>query len=77
MGEALAGTPMALMPRPPGIITVRIVPESGLVAPAGYNGAIFELFRDGNVPTLQTEDSSSEFTAGPIDDFGGEDENIF
>ena len=36
MADALAGTPKALIPRPSGIITARIIPESGLIAPSGY-----------------------------------------
>jgi penicillin-binding protein 1A len=50
MAEALAGTADATIPRPPGIVTVRIDPESGLVAPAGASGAIFEIFEAGKVP---------------------------
>ncbi len=76
MQKALAEAPDAYIPRPPGIITARIVPETGLVAPAGYAGAIFEIFREGHVPEQQSTDDGS-----PID-FGGSgngvnDEDIF
>ena len=66
MRGALADTQDGTIARPPGIITVRIVPETGLVAPAGYSGAIFELFREGHVPDQQPSDggTSSEFTGG-------------
>jgi len=78
MKDALAGTRDAMISRPSGIITARIVPETGLVAPAGYSGAIFELFREGHVPDKQPSDAgtSIDFTGG-----GGrndpDDEDIF
>ena len=76
MQEALAESPDALIPRPPSIITARIVPETGLVAPAGYSGAIFELFREGHVPEQQ-----SSATGSSIDFIGSsegvDDEGIF
>jgi penicillin-binding protein 1A len=76
MKDALAETRDATIPRPPGIITARIVPETGLVAPAGYSGAIFELFREGHVPDQQPSDAgtSIDFTGGGD---GLDDEDIF
>ena len=76
MKDALSGTRDATIPRPSGIITARIVPETGLVAPAGYSGAIFELFREGHVPDQQPSDagSSIDFTGGGD---GLDDEDIF
>ncbi len=59
MQVALDGTGDATIPRPPGIITARIVPETGLLAPAGYVGAIFELFREGQVPERQPTGAGS------------------
>ena len=55
---------------------MRIVPETGLVAPASYTGAIFELFREGHIP-----DRQSSRDGGDID-FSGDvessnDEDIF
>jgi penicillin-binding protein 1A len=50
MSEALDTTTDGRIPQPEGIVTVRIVPDSGLVAPAGYRDAIFEIFREGHVP---------------------------
>ncbi|MFW2405394.1 MAG: penicillin-binding protein 1A [Gammaproteobacteria bacterium] len=64
MATALAGTKDATLARPSGIITARIVPESGLVAPAGYQGAIFELFREGQVPEIDASESGSMFIPG-------------
>ena len=77
MADALNDTNDATIKRPTGIITARIVPETGLVAPAGYSGAIFELFREGQVPERQASNDSG----GPIDIFNGndsgDDEDIF
>lgn len=53
MGAALAGVAESRMERPDGLVTVRIDPETGLRARAGNPDAIFETFRDGNVPELE------------------------
>lgn len=76
MEKALAETPTAIIPQPPGIVTVRIVPESGLVAPAGRSDAIFEIFEEGRVPELAAEDTSVDFGYG-LDDFSADDESLF
>ena len=75
MQTALDGTADATIPRPPGIIAARIVPETGLLAPAGYAGAIFELFRAGQVPERQPTGSGSAlgFAGGTNSD----EEDIF
>jgi penicillin-binding protein 1A len=50
MGPALEGAPEARPPEPPGLVTVRISPETGLLARSGDPEAIFETFRVGEVP---------------------------
>ncbi|MGR8918665.1 MAG: penicillin-binding protein 1A [Gammaproteobacteria bacterium] len=50
MKVALEGTPESNMERPPGLITVRIDPATGLLAGANHPNAIFESFREGQVP---------------------------
>ncbi|MDH3327086.1 MAG: penicillin-binding protein 1A [Gammaproteobacteria bacterium] len=50
MREALKGMPETPLVQPPGIVTVRIDPETGLRADAGFDGAIFESFRTDHVP---------------------------
>jgi penicillin-binding protein 1A len=50
MREALAGVPDHVLPKPPGLVTARISPDSGELARPGENGAIFETFRVGHVP---------------------------
>ena len=76
MAEALKEAPMATIPRPAGIITARIVPETGLVAPSGYNDAIFELFRENDMAQLQGQDGGSQF-AGDVGGNTYDDEDIF
>jgi penicillin-binding protein 1A len=52
MREALDGVPDHVLPKPPGLVTARISPESGELARPGESGAIFETFRVGHVPEL-------------------------
>lgn len=49
MKVALDGTPSSLMPRPNGIVNVRIDPETGKRARPGQDG-VFELFREEEAP---------------------------
>ncbi|BES69942.1 penicillin-binding protein 1A [Marinobacter nanhaiticus D15-8W] len=57
MEVALAGQPPSVMPRPNGIVTVKIDPETGERAAPGNTNAVFELFREENVPAQQTSDA--------------------
>lgn len=50
MKSALPYVPEQSLPQPPGIVTVRIDPQSGLLARAEQNNAIFESFLGENVP---------------------------
>lgn len=50
MGAALAGTPERFLPRPPGIVAVRIDPDTGLRAPPGQRRFVEELFLRETVP---------------------------
>jgi penicillin-binding protein 1A len=50
MREALRGKPEKQRPLPPGIVNVKIDPESGLLANSGQRKAIFEYFRVEHVP---------------------------
>ena len=58
MRVALAGMPPSEMERPPGLITVRIDPDTGLLAGANHPNAIFESFRKDQVPARGLEGSS-------------------
>jgi len=50
MRESLKGVPQKSLVRPPGIVTVRIDPETGLLAGADFPNAIFESFPKKHVP---------------------------
>ena len=55
MREALKGLPEKPLIQPAGIVTVRIDPESGLLAGSGFPKAMFESFRKENVPEQSAE----------------------
>jgi penicillin-binding protein 1A len=50
MRVALAGVRQMRIPPPEGLVTVRIDPATGLLAASGQPDAIFETFREENVP---------------------------
>lgn len=59
MREALKGTPEIERVMPPGLVTLRIDPETGLAASPDRTDAIFEIFREDKVPApANSEDSS-------------------
>jgi penicillin-binding protein 1A len=56
MREALAGQPEHELPRPPGIVEVRINPSKGLVASDSNPDAVWEIFQVGTVPEREPDD---------------------
>jgi penicillin-binding protein 1A len=54
MREALRGLPEKPLDRPPGLVTVRIDPASGLLAKSNQSNGIFETFFSDNVPQQYT-----------------------
>ncbi len=70
MGKALEGRPESHLPRPPGLVTVRINPDTGARAQVGEPNAIFEIFQENNVPQLdgngQQEPNGWDADSGPI-----------
>ncbi len=58
MRQALAGAPRRMVPVPDGIVTVRISPDTGLLASADNPNGIMEKFIEGNLP-------KSELYEGP------------
>jgi penicillin-binding protein 1A len=50
METALKGSPELERPIPPGIVTVKIDPDNGLLAVPGQRNALFEYFLEGSVP---------------------------
>ncbi len=66
MGVALAGREESVMERPAGLITVKIDPSTGLLAGADDPDAVFESFREGNVPKpAQSFNQASGSMRGP------------
>jgi len=51
METALEGLPNNSMKQPSGLVTAKIDPITGLLAPAGMEGAVFEIFRQRFLPT--------------------------
>ncbi len=65
MGAALKGMPAQLMEEPPGLVTVRIDPATGLLARPDQSGAIFETFRLADVPKRTAPAASAGEVGGP------------
>lgn len=61
MRVALAGQPPTYLTQPPGIVSIKIDPATGKRAAPGQPDAIFELFREDNVPP---ELSAGELSGG-------------
>lgn len=51
MANALKSTPPYVMVPPSGMVSVKIDPKTGLLARPDQNNAIFEVFREGTVPS--------------------------
>jgi penicillin-binding protein 1A len=68
MGEMLADKKQRPFSQPTGILSVRIDPETGLQALPGQSNAIFELFKQEELPAAT--DSNDNPSANPTDDEG-------
>lgn len=68
MREALRDSPVKQRPLPPGLVSVRIDPDTGLLASPGQSNAIFEYFLKENVP------SRAGGETGPGEGSGGTDD---
>ena len=66
--EALAGSPRHLWPTPDGIVTVRISPETGLLASSDNPNGIMEKFIDGNLPKSEVYEGPN--SQNPMNDGG-------
>jgi len=75
MSVALDGTREAPLQQPPGIVTVRISKETGKLAPAGADNAMFEIFRSGNEPARTDQNDRYNETEIFIEDM--DDASIF
>ncbi|MBV1932559.1 MAG: penicillin-binding protein 1A [Porticoccaceae bacterium] len=66
MATALAGKKQRFHPQPEGLVSVKIDPTSGLRAAANTQNAIFELFREENIPAdVDQSGSSSAYDSHP------------
>jgi penicillin-binding protein 1A len=69
MKEAEAGRPAVDFPRPPGIVTVRIDPITGLLANPAQGEGIDEDYLDGTAPTeISQSPADVAATPAPVDD---------
>ena len=67
MEVALEGAPSSFMPRPNGIVNIRINPETGQRARPGEDG-IFEVFREEDAPPPLTSETESDRNGGSEED---------
>jgi len=69
MKMALKDQPSSLMPRPNGIVNVRIDPDTGKRARPGQEGAMFEIFREEDAPpALESDNDTAESRKNGSDD---------
>lgn len=67
MEVALDGAPSSLMPRPNGIVNIRINPETGQRARPGEDG-VFEVFREEDAPPPLTSETENDGNGGSEED---------
>ena len=67
MQVALAEQPDNKWPEPPGLVTVRIDPNSGLLAQPEQADAIFEVFRAEDVPQSFAETATDKLPISPLE----------
>ena len=65
MGEALKDRPESALPQPPGIVTARINPATGLLAADNDPNGVPEFFMNGQLPLQQSGTGTA--TGGPAD----------
>ena len=68
MEQALAGQPEHTLPRPPGIVEVRINPDKGLVASDANPNAVWEIFEVGTLPPRESDEPYRRYGVGPPGD---------
>ncbi len=74
---ALEGVPSSSQPRPSGMVTVRIDPESGLVTSADNPRAIFETFHQDHVPERDSGAERRDGRTGSGSGNGSGEETLF
>jgi len=68
MQEALKNIPEKPLSQPPGIVSVRIDPATGLLARPNQKEAIFEYFAEGTAPTQMTHNPYDSTLGGQAED---------
>lgn len=70
MAAALRDRPESTLPRPPGLVTARIDPGSGLLTDSANPDAMFETFREWQLPDREPSARSGAANGGrgPVDD---------
>ncbi len=72
MKTAVKDMPESPIKQPDGLVSVRIDPETGKRAYPGQSNAIFEIFREENIPQEMASPEVFNLDAGPV--IGGEEE---
>lgn len=72
MRDALRGLPQSRMRQPPGLVTVKVSPQTGRLASADDSSAIFETFMEGHLP-----EAADPFARGRTPKDAGADEPLF
>jgi len=67
MREALKEVPETVLSQPPGLITVRIDPQTGLRMPPGQPGGLFETFRPEYAPRQYSQPAADGERGGSTD----------
>ena len=73
MHEALKNIPENILKQPPGLVSIRIDPQTGIQAAPGDSNAIFELFYQDQVPQNQIGADTNSGTGGTTAPTGGTD----
>ncbi|HEY9545746.1 MAG TPA: penicillin-binding protein 1A [Solimonas sp.] len=68
MRVALAGVPQARLPRPAGLVDVRVDPRTGKLASAGTPGAVFEIVQQDHVPEAETDATQKDPNKADLED---------
>lgn len=68
MRVALKGVPDERLPRPAGLVDVRIDPRTGKLAAAGTPGSVFEIVQQDHVPEAEAEDSHRDPDKADLED---------
>ncbi len=77
MDEALTGQPEHTLPRPTGIVDLRINPETGLIASDSNVDAIWEKFLVGELPDREPDTPFTLASSQEPEELAEADEPIF